>query len=59
MAKVKVVTESSIMPSYIQLDISLREARLLLDGHKNITNILKNDLGKAVEYAEKHSPKSK
>lgn len=52
MANVKIVTESSIRGPYIQIDICLREANLLIKNHKNITDILLKDIGKAVTYIE-------
>lgn len=51
MANVKVVVESTIKQPHIQIDISLREAKLLANGHANITEIVNCDIRKAVDYA--------
>jgi hypothetical protein len=51
-SKVKIVRDSSVMPYYIQFDISLREARLISEGHENLTAILMEDIRKALKYAE-------
>jgi hypothetical protein len=55
MVNVKVVRESSVKPPYIQLDIGLREARLITQGHKNLTDILIEDIKKASVFAEKQA----
>ena len=50
MRKIKIVTEKSKDKPYLQIDISLFEAKLLVEGHKNITNVIREDISRALKY---------
>lgn len=51
--KTEVIYSSSKDEPRILVRLSVREARLIIDGHANVTGTLKSDLKKAAEFCKK------
>lgn len=54
--RARVVYHSSKHLPRIQMEFSVKEAELILSGHKNVTNVLLGDLQRAVAFANQNKP---
>lgn len=54
--KARVIYHSSKHLPRIQMEFTLKEAELILKGHKNVTDVAMKDLQRAVEFANRNKP---